>query len=249
MALITQGSFDDLTATFKEDVIKDKPALRGYRSFSILREATREVQPEEIVFEKSIDPRGIALKSIKLLKGFEGILGGIFNKKNEVFFTAMAWDLSGNPVVEYPGKEATAESCLIPLKVGDLREFLGAGIALFPARIITAGITLRIFLWESDAKARAFGKSMVELSNTIKTSKLNNLISALSLVTGATTTTVTLIKDAAVELMDFVGRILQANSNDYVDFYEGYFPVSQEWIEGTEHNKGYASEIELTRLI
>lgn len=71
----------------------------------------------------------------------------------------------------------------------------------------------------------------------------------VGLVFGLGDTTVSLIKDAAIELSDAVGRILQANSDDYVDFYEGYYPVTEEWTSGNEQHQGFASELLLTRLI
>lgn len=120
---------------------------------------------------------------------------------------------------------------------------------MFPARQVTAGLATRIMLWESDGGARDFGKAMSEVANSIKASKLNNLLSLVSLATGATAATVGLIKDAAIELADAVGKILQANSDDYVDFYEGYYPAGDAWTGGDERHQGHASEITLTRLV
>lgn len=249
MALITHGAFGDLTAAFTEPAIKARPSLQRLRSFSMMREATRDAQPEPIVFPKSPEARGLALKSIMLTEGFEGLLQNVFNRTNEVYFTALAWDLSGSIVIQYPGSGATVESSIIPLQVGRLREFMGVGINLFPARSITAGITLRIQIWESDAKARNFGKTLEDIANTVKTSELNNLLSLIAAGAGGTVATLELIRKAAVELMFMVGSILKANSDDYVDFYEGYFPVSNTWGSGTETYSGHASEIQLTRFM
>jgi hypothetical protein len=183
------------------------------------------------------------------MQGFEGFLQNLFNPTNEVYFLAWSWDPSGAPVVVYPGPTATAQTCIIPLKVGQVREFLGTGIALFPARQVTAGLATRIMLWESDQGARDFGKTMSEVVNAVKASKLNNLLSLLSLATGVTTATVSLVKDAAIELADVIGKILQANSDDYVDFYEGYYPAAEPWTTGDEMHRGNASEIVLARFV
>lgn len=200
-------------------------------------------------FPQSTTPRGLALKALKLSQGFEGFLQHIFNPINKVYFLCLAWDLSGAPVVQYPGTETPGESCLIPIKVGNVREFLGAGVLLFPARIITAGLAVRIQLWESDQDPRKFGKTMEEVASAITNSKLTNLLSMISFGAGAPGATVELIKNASLKLMTLIGKILQANSDDYVDFYEGYFPATGGWTAGTEHYSGQASEIQLTRLV
>jgi hypothetical protein len=248
MALIQRGSFDSFSAMVVASERAKRPALAGLRTFRGIREATRAVQPAPIEFEVSTTPRGLALKSLKLTQGFEGILDDLFNPTNEIYFLAWAWDLSGAPVVDYPGATGSPDRCIIPLQVGQVRQFLGAGIALFPARKVTAGLALRIMIWESDRGARDFGKTLSEVANTIKASKLNNLLSLVSLATGATTATIALIKDAAIELAYALGKILQANSDDYVDFYEGYYPAADPWTAGEEVHQGNASEIALTRL-
>ncbi len=248
MALIQKGSFDSFSGMVVASERAKRPALAGLRTLRDIREATRAVQPAPIEFEVSSTPRGLALKSMKLTQGFEGILDDLFNPTNEVYFLAWAWDLSGAPVVDYPGATGSPDRCIIPLQVGQIRQFLGAGIALFPARRVTAGLAVRIMIWESDQGARDFGKTLSEVANTIKASKLNNLLSLVSLATGATTATIALIKDAAIELADALGKILQANSDDYVDFYEGYYPAADPWTAGEETHQGNASEIALTRL-
>lgn len=249
MALIQHGSMDDFSASVAAPVLATRPTLGGLRTLANLREATRTIQPVPLAFDVSSAPRGLALKSLKLTQGFDGFLGNIFNSTNEVYFLAWSWDLSGAPVVEYPGSNANASNCIIPLNVGQTREFLGAGVLLFPARQVTAGLATRIMLWESDQDTRDFGKAMSEVANTIKSSALNNLLSLVSLATGATGATTSLIKDAAIELADAIGKILQANSNDYVDFYEGYYPAADAWAQGDERHQGHASEISLTRLV
>lgn len=248
MALIQHGSFDNFSAAATAGARAARAAIGALRTFSMLREATRDVQPVPIEFEASDTPRGLALKSIRLTQGFEGFLQSLFNPTNEVYFVSWAWDFSDNPPVEYPGLGATPQSCIIPLKVGQGREFLGAGIVLFPARTVTAGLAVRIMLWESDQGARDFGKAMTEVANTVKTSELTNLLSLIAMATGVTGATITAAAAAAGELAKAIGAILQANSDDYVDFYEGYYPAADPWAAGDEAHRGYASEIALTRL-
>ncbi len=84
--------------------------------------------------------------------------------------------------------------------------------------------------------------------NVIKASKLKNLLSLIPIATDVTGTTIELVKAAALELPEAIGKILQANSDDYVDLYEGYYPAADPWTTGDEIHRGHASEITLTRL-
>jgi len=63
-------------------------------------------------------------------------------------------------------------------------------------------------------------------------------------VTGAT---ITLVKDAALELAGVIGKILQANVNDYVDLFEGYYAADQPWTAGKQSYEGNASVLILNR--
>jgi hypothetical protein len=259
MAIIQHGSLSDFAASIQTEALEARPALSEFGLKGVSGENARSLPPPRaastgapinpLEFPKSATPRGLALKSLKLSQGFEGFLQYLFNPANKVFFLCLAWDLSGAPVIQYPGSVTPVESCLIPMKVGNVREFLGAGVLLFPARIITAGLAVRIQLWESDHDARRFGKTMEEVASAITNSKLSNLLSTISLATGAPGATVELVKNASLELMTLIGKILHANSDDYVDFYEGYFPANGAWSAGTEHYSGQASEIQLTRLV
>ena len=59
--------------------------------------------------------------------------------------------------------------------------------------------------------------------------------------------TITLIKDASIELAKVIGTILQSNGDDYVDFFEGYYPADQIWTAGNDSYNGYASVLTLNK--
>lgn len=126
---------------------------------------------------------------------------------------------------------------------------MGAGIVLHPARPVSAGLAVRIQIWESDKGVRDFGKVLADVGSAVKDSELSALLSPILSGAGVTTTTIDAVKKAAAELAEIIGGILQANSNDYVDFYEGYYPVKDAWEGGNETHRGAASEIVLTRLV
>lgn len=247
MALIEYGSFENFAVSFQPAAFDINESVRGLTTFSAVREATRRVQGMPIEFKAAVGDCGIALKSIKLDKKFGGFFNNYFDRNHNIYFLAWSWDLSGNPPEIYPAQYVTIDQIRIPIKAGDMREFLGDGVLLFPPKKITSGLALRINLWESDENIRQVGKTIVEVTDTIKNSKLNAALSMAALVTGVPGATIGMFKEAATELSSAVGQILKANSDDYVDFFEGYYPV-QKWTPGEETARGHGCEIVLNKI-
>ncbi|WP_437779751.1 hypothetical protein [Sorangium sp. So ce1097] len=54
--------------------------------------------------------------------------------------------------------------------------------------------------------------------------------------------------DSLTQLAAAIGTVLQANSGDCVDFYEGDYPAEQPWTAGEERHEGASSAITLTRI-
>jgi hypothetical protein len=184
-----------------------------------------------------------------LSEEFGGILGNMFERNYMIYFLAWAWDFSGNPPVIYPLQGVPVEQIRIPLQAGKMRNFIGEGILLFPARKIAGGLALRMNMWESDKDIREMGKAIAEISDTIKQSKLTNLLTMCSLVGGVPFITADMIMAASLELANAIGMILKANSDDYVDFFEGYYPTSGDWAPGEETYQGLGCEIALRKFI
>jgi hypothetical protein len=247
MALIKVGSINDFAVNVNDAAKRKKPFLKGIHTFSALNEISRDVPPDSFDLITSEEQRGVGLKSIMLNEGFEGFLEKFLNPTNEIYFIAWAWDLSGQPINQYPGAGVNHQNVIIPMKVGSVREFIGQGINLFPKRQVKGGIAIRIQLWECDEKVRSFGKAMTETADAIEKSKLNNLLSLISLTTGVAGATITLIKEASIELAKVIGIILQTNGDDYVDFYEGYYASDQIWTSGNETYHGNSSVLTLDK--
>jgi hypothetical protein len=247
MALLRHGLLTDLAVQAKASALEHRPALKGIKTFNEMVEASRDLAPGTFELITSTDARGVYLKGIKLLEGFEGFLQRIFKKTNDIYFVAWAWDLSGEPITQYPGERASPKDVLIPLKVGKVREFIGSGILLFPKRKVTGGIALRIQLWESDMKSRELGSVLADTADAISKSDLNNLLGLISTATGVTGATINLVKNAAIELTKSIGTILKTNGDDYVDFFEGYYPADMIWTTGPDKYAGNASELTLEK--
>jgi hypothetical protein len=248
MALLKVGSINNFSVTAKASIKEEKRFLRGLTTFSDLSEVSRTVALNSFEFIASSDQRGLAIKSLKLTEGFEGYLSNLFKDGlNNVYFVAWAWDLSGEPIYQYPGTGVEAKDVLIPIKVGKLREFIGAGISLFPKRVVKGGMAVRIQIWESDQQIRTFGKAMSDTADAIQKSELNALLSLISTATGVSGATVALIKEASIELAKVIGTVLQANGEDYVDFFEGYYPADKNWVAGNESYEGNSSVLTLDK--
>jgi hypothetical protein len=249
MALIQRGSLDMFSARIPAAGLLGRKAMDAMRTFSVIKEAARAIQPAMVEFDPSSGPRGLALKSLRLTLGFDGILEEVFGEDSQVYLLAWSWDLSGAKIVYYPGEIGSIQDCMIPLRSAQVRGVQGGGLLLFPVRPIIAGLATRIMIWESVRTRHDFGVAMSSVAHTFKTSKLNALLSMIASGASVTMAMVSLVKDAASELSEAVGKVVEANSHDYVDFYEGYYPVSDEWMAGEETHVGHASEIVLSRLV
>jgi len=250
MALITVGSMGDFSVV---PLARAKKALANARrvdSFSVLAEVARETPANAFDFAVSAEPRGLALQSLQLKREFQNFLARLFKKTSKIFFLAWAWDMTS--LSAYPGDKADPRSCLIPLKGGDLREFIGAGAVLFPPRQITAGLALRIQIWESSAGMKHFGEKMEKVTAAIQESKLNTALVGLAagagVATGGAAGAIALVEPAALELAKRIGGILKEAKDDAVDYFEGYFPASDPWAKGRETHQGNGSKIVLNRL-
>ncbi|MGC1851786.1 MAG: hypothetical protein WA687_05035 [Solirubrobacterales bacterium] len=251
MALIKSGDFGDLSLAPKTGAPAE---LQPIDSFSMLAEAARELPVEDVGFAKSPQPRGLALKRLHMGPGFQSFVKRLFHMSSKVYFLAWGWDLSGekvqgdSPVFLYPGTVSPDDSTLIPMKGDQEREFLGEGVLLYPARRITAGLSLRLQIWESQSDMRRFGDTLQKVSDSIGKSELNNVLAGIAALAGVTTATLALAEKAGLELASVIGGILKTTSDDYVDYYEGYFPASTAWEPKEQSWAGADSEIVLSRF-
>jgi hypothetical protein len=237
--LISTGSISDFsvrpTATSKEIIpeLGLKMLLqKNIRNLGALNQVTRSLN--HVPFEPvplSVKA-GLALKSITLHKAFEGFLQGCFNKVNEIYFLAWAWDMSGQPPVIYPGREFSPENWIYPMKKGDTIEMIGEGIPLFPKREIKGGVSIHIEAWESDEDIRQVGQTILEISEAVNNSELTGLLTDIA-ATNIIGANVALISNAVKALSNLIGGILKNNSNDYVGLFEGYYDV-ENWSKGME---------------
>jgi len=251
MALIKHGSFGDFAANVSPDALESLTLDKSVEildTVGVLEEATRPAQTATIQFPVSAEARGLVLKSMMFKEGFEGFLSKIFSGESEVYFLSWAYDLSGAPATLHPPSGVAAEDVVRKARPNEILTYLGDGALLFPARKVSSGIALRIQLWESDAGARRLGDTLKATADEISKSELNQLLKLIALAGGPTTATLGMIEEAAVELTKAIGIILKTNSEDFVDFYEGYFSATSPWSKAEEKGVGPHSEIVIGKL-
>jgi hypothetical protein len=250
MALISVGSIGKFSVVARPAAMKKLEAAGRIKTFSVLAEVSGPEPVKGFDFAVSKNRRGLALQSLQLKKEFQDFVARLFHRSSKLYFLAWAWDMSG--LRYYPGETADPGSCLIPLKGGELREFIGAGAILFEPRPITAGLALRIQIWESKGGRRKFGEVMAKVASTIKESDLNTAL--LGLATGAAAATggaagaFALVEPAALELAKIIGEILAKSADESVDYFEGYFPATDPWPKDPGKYDGHGSTIVLNRM-
>lgn len=245
MTLLTYKSFGELSVTPSAD-LSDVSGISELNNVAVLGEAASTIDRTRFEYLVSDERRGLALQSIELFKSFQGFLARLFERDTEIYFLAWSFDLSGNSVEQYPGSSGGAHT--ISMKAGSLREFIGSGALLFAPRSVSAGIVTRIQLWESVQGTRDLGKTLQAVAEAIDTSKLSSLLALASGAIGTGVGELALFVQAATELASVVGSILEANGDDHVDFFEGFFPCAEPWGPGPLHYGGNHSAITLNPL-
>ena len=243
MALINVGKMDSFAIEAKSAIQKSEPELQSVRSFSRLKEIPDSTASGSFELITSEDQRGLGLRGIQLMRGFEENFQQLFKPTHKIYFIAWTWDLNGQPLCLYPGKGINAKDFIIPEKERNDREFTGPEIDLFSKREVRGGMAVRVQLWKSDKGPREIKQKIADIAQKIKKSKLNHLLSLVSMSTGITGTTVALIKEASTELSEIIVAILTKNGDDYVDLFEGYFASDQTWNKGQEMYMGNSTNI------
>jgi hypothetical protein len=163
VALITSGSVEDFSVAPVGPSVQRLSREYYVNTAGAFQYLSDQFRADDYEFAVSKEPRGIALENLKLEKEAQKFFKRLFRRDSKVYFVAWGWDLGGTPAYTYPGVQAGAGDVLIPMRVGEVREFLGAGLPLFPTRIVTSGIQVRIQIWESRKGVRAFGSAMSEV--------------------------------------------------------------------------------------
>lgn len=234
MALFNVGKMEDFVVAQKSHA-KHKMERTFGTDLSEDADASILLAEEDLYsFAVSGEPRGMAIEKITLKKGFEGPLKPLFSRNNQIYMIAYSWDFSGQPIEVYPGLGMSPESVMFNISPGTDKTFGGVGVNLFTKRRVKGGIAVRIQLFESDQSVRDFGRSMEEINKAVNESRLGELLKTGMILAGGPVAAVSLATEAFGELASVISKILIANGNDFVDFFQGYYPADLAWADNVE---------------
>jgi hypothetical protein len=245
MSLIKRGSLFDLSVKAKPQIVQEMDSLKEITTFRELVQVTRKSKPISFDLVTSPEERGLALKSVCLNKSFEGFLGN-FTKSNLYAFS-IAWDLSNKPIFYFPDPLSEKNQNMFTIGAGQTIEFHERGLPLYPKCKVNGGIAYKIMLLESDQNAINFSSFISAISDTVKRSELSYLLGLFSTATGVNGASILLISEAAKRLYSAIGDILKANSDDFIDYVEGYYPMTN-WVRDFDDIENHHSTVVINRF-
>jgi len=192
---------------------------------------------EVIEWPKSPEPRGLTLKKLTISRGWDKVLW-MFDAENEIFYTSVAFDMSGNDPFLLPPKPFDPEASLFKMTKGETIEFkLGEGEPVFPERVLHGGISLFIMVWESDDKTRRLGETLNKMHEDLTAEgSVMERIKSLILNPGKKITDEILsIGTAALQPL---ATLLKQNGNEFLAPFRGYYKAQGSWASklSASHN-------------
>ena len=245
MSLIKKGSLFDLSVKVKPQVVQEMESLKDITTFRELVQITRKSKPISFDLQTSQEERGLALKALSLSKSFEGFLGNF--TKSSLYVFSVAWDLSNQPIFYFPDPLSEKNQNMFKIIPGETIEFPNKGLPVFPKRKVNGGIAFKIMVFESDQISMNFNLFLSAISDTIKRSELSYLLGLFSSATGVNGASILLISEAAKRLYNAIGDVLKINSDDYIDFVEGYYPIKN-WVRDFDTIENDYSTVVLNRF-
>ena len=168
---------------------------------------------------KTSPPAALYLKDLTLNRSFN-----FFQRTNQIYVTAIAWDLSGKPPQVYPPAEiagAAPQHVTFPMKPNETMKFIGEGIQLWPQRPVKGGLFVQLVVMESDSDIRRLGEKMTKVREAVENSELATALTTLGGV--ATGGKLIAIEKAALGLSRVVEVILKENDDDHVATFQGTY--------------------------
>ncbi|MFE0377452.1 hypothetical protein ACFW1M_18100 [Streptomyces inhibens] len=241
MPLLSRGAFEQFEAT-PSGPAADEYGLTGNQPFTVLREVTRGLQPVPLKFAISAEARGISLTRLVLTMGSRVMLRRVADASAPLHILCWSWDLSGEPPLVHPAPDADPARWEVSLR-GDERRLDEDPLELVPPRRIVGCQSVRIILWQSDRGADPAAVTG-DVREALRHSRLASTLATLSPDAQATMMTAVGVREAAGELGREIAPVLRALCTDYVDLFEGFYPVVDDVVR-SDHLAGFHSELSL----
>lgn len=260
MPLISRGSFESLRAAATGPAA-DEFGLTEPQPFTVIREVTRALQPVPVRLAADDRPRGVTLERLRLTPGSRVMLRRVADPELPLHVLAWSWDLSGEPPLVTPAAEAEIKDWAVPVSEG-ARLLGGAGLPLVPPRRAVGVQSVRVIVWQSDRGADPAGVTG-DIREAMRHSKLASVLDALAGGARTTMMSVVGVREAAGELGREIAPVLRALVSDYVDLFEGFYPVAAhdqnagdadgtegaEGADGAEEFATYHTEVRVRREV
>ncbi len=192
-------------------------------------------------FLVSAQPASLYLKSLVLNEDFDFALLGAAT--NELYLTAVAWDLSGAPPRVFPPATIEPVQGVYRTEPGQRIEFVGDGLQLWPHQHITGGLYVRLLVIENDDDVRAIGTRLQQIRDAVETHELTKVLAALAVSPQAAT--IAAAGAAATALIGAIGDLLAADGDDVVALFDGTYGA--EYVDASRsdayHQAGASIEL------
>jgi hypothetical protein len=173
--------------------------------------------------------RGLALESLLVKDGWEG-LRAFLKQKKEIYFLSVAFDLSEAKPVVLPPKEVPAEA-VYKVAPGETITFtLGHGAPIFPPREITGGLIVYLIVCEAKGGIRHVGEVLGKVHEDL--AKDDSLLKVIKgFVTNPAQSLVTQGLSAFTAALQPIATILKSNGDNYVALFSGIYPAKGPWAK------------------
>jgi hypothetical protein len=175
----------------------------------------------------SRNPRGLALRSLTVTRGWGG-LWGLLNRKKQIYFLSVALDLSGDAPVIMPPKDVPKSAVVEVAKGETIRFTLGDGAPICPPRVIVGGLIVYLLVAEADRGIRHVGETLEKVhADLTKDKSLEKAIKDLVASPGAAAANIALgVVTAALQP---IATILKSNEDEYVALFQGCYSARGSW--------------------
>jgi hypothetical protein len=236
--LISSGAYDQFSATANGPAAVEY-GLDTVQPFAVLREVTRPLQPVPLNFAVTSTPVGLDLADVHLSRQCRVMMRRITDPGLPLHVLAWWWDLGGGgPHVVGARDGAGEERWSLEVDAKGTRSSI-ADLQLVPPRELVGGVALRVILWQTTPVIPA-AQVTEEVEEAMRHTKLTGVLDLLRGLSGTSMHTVSLVREAAAALGGEIAPVLRGLCTDYLDFYEGLYPVAaltqDEWVVSGFHS-------------
>jgi hypothetical protein len=194
------GAFDDITLA----------------PDAVTTESTRAPSATESPFATSEKRWGLYLTEILLHRTSEFV-----GRYNQLYFTSIAWDLSGEEPIIYPPTNMKPSDLIIPVRTHEPHKLLGDGVLMFPPRKVVGALQLVVLVFENDQRNREWGQILTQLRKAVDESELIKLLGKISV--DPNMAMAVSIAAAANALAGVIGELMTKDGDDFVSAFTGGF--------------------------